>query len=313
MKNLLFFIILIPFVMLSAQNAEPVLDLYPSAVSEGSSGNILLESNPSSFFFSPAFPLSGDISMMYEHKFLMSNISQYNSVFAVLPFSRINIGLGYINQLISGIPEYPEYPDDPDSVSFEPLGHFSDMSNAFLLNASYMFTPSYYSPYRFSAGLNLKYIYHTIYEATGMGAGVDAGAGAEADLERLFGINLRTAIYISMTDIGGTKISWNTQSNHEDTRNMLFRADLVLAGNINYDTEAAIEMVYMSSGVFGIGTAVTMSRVFSVYAGTDISSGLDMIRPGIGASVNLIGLELAYGISSNDIGINHSVSIKYTL
>ncbi len=145
MKKALFILsVLFIFNVLSAQATEPVLEQYPSSVGEGSSGNIIDIENCASFFYNPAAAAQDRNALMYEHKFLMGNISQFNSVFLNLPFSAVNIGLGYVNQLISRIPIYPEYPSDPDSVSFDPEGYFSDISNVFMLNAASRYAPTYY-------------------------------------------------------------------------------------------------------------------------------------------------------------------------
>lgn len=317
MKKILFISsLLFIFTVLSAQVTEPVLEQYPSSIGEGSSGNIIDSDDCASFFYNPAAAMQNRNTVMYEHKFLMGNISQYNSVFLNLPFSTVNVGLGYVNQLISRIPIYPEYPSDPDSVSFNPEGYFSDISNVFMLNAAYRYAPSYYSPYVLRAGINVKYIYHTIYDKTGMGAGIDAGLAGDVDFGRLFNRGAGTlSLLISLNDIGGTAVKWNTDSEHSDSRGMQFRADLVYANTIfdNYYTQIELNYKSNNDALAGIGALARLNSILSIYAGTDIDSGFSFIRPGVGASVSLIGFDIAYGISRNGLGVNHSVSVKYSL
>ena len=166
-KKILMMTLIVVSFSLYADYAESFLSIYPSSIGEGSRGGLYSYSdnlNPM-FFYNPANSsnsISDNAYIEYEHKFLYSNNSHFNTASVIMPsIKSIRIGLGYVNQTISGIPIYPEY---SDTVSFEPTGYFSDNAHCITVNASYIYSNDPVSKYELAGGLNIKSIIHSIYE-----------------------------------------------------------------------------------------------------------------------------------------------------
>ena len=314
----IFFILLLIFLInniYAQNNVETFLDINPGVIGEAMNGG-LIAMNQNIFYYNPSISINDKISIEYEHKFLMNNISQYNSVFFSLPLmEKINIGLGYISQYISDIPIYPEY---SSNVSFIPEGYFNDLANAFLFNFSYSYIPSIYSVYTIDAGLNLKYIYHKIYEYSGIGSGLDMGISANVYLNRISDAldgKLRYSIVID--NIGDMRIVWDTPSNHEDIKNMIIKTGVSYIYNISVlKSSLNIEVNYKKNediSIYGLSILIDYNNLIDIFSGFNNEKDINYTinKPGIGASINIYDFHVMYGISVNDLGYNHSIGVKY--
>lgn len=323
MKKTIFslMIVLIAAFIASDENTEAFLNYYPTSFGEGTAGAIIASSyaEHGSFYYNPASSSSlKGFSLLYEHKFLLSNLSQYNSLFIYMPsLYGVNIGLAYINQYISRIPIYPEY---DSTASFIPEGYFSDNANCFIFNISYGFLEDIYSAFRADAGLNVKMIYHTIYENTGTGAGIDIGFRGEADLSRIkSGMNGRLDFALGADDISGTSVVWDTDSKYRSSRGASIKAGLGYEADIKsisstarFETDITRSFSITKAGASFI---YDFNRSFALYCGTDYIFGSNggFADSGAGARIKLIGISLSYAVSKYDLGINHSVSVSYSL
>ncbi|MGE3062608.1 MAG: hypothetical protein AB7T10_03145 [bacterium] len=326
MKKRIIFAIIVLYVafVYAADYAETFLSLNPGVLGEGARGSLITfadEFNPM-FYFNPANSSTLENSrffLSYEHKFLFSNNSQYNSASIVMPSVKsVRFGLGYINQLISGIPIYPEY---SDSVSFEPTGYFSDNANCILINASYIYADEPLKRFSLSGGLNIKPIIHKIYENTGIGAGIDAGVNAAYYFNTFSQSNPSKASFgFSLSDIGGTRVKWDTDSNTVDIRKIKINAALsymvklsVVKSEIFYEagwTDAdegklLSSLIYRYNEMAGVFCGIT-----HLLNATD---GEQERSYGAGCFIDVLGFGIYYSVSTGELGFSHSVGARYRI
>lgn len=307
--------------MIMAQ--ESFLDLNAFSYGEASGGNCYsgIIGSSGNMIYNPA--VNADIigGIVYEHKFLFGNISSYNAAAITIPITdAVNTGAGYINQNIDNIPVYPEFPTDPDSVDFEPLGYFSDNAHAFFVNISYTHRPSAYAPYEITGGINVKYIIHNIYNSTGMGAGLDGGINMLFHLSRLnYRLDGKAIIFIAVNDIGSTSVKWSTASEITEKRQYTLTAGLAYRLPVDLlrtviNTE--INGKYGSKKGMGMSADILFNDMIGIFTGINYIQSHDNYAfeyEGAGIRLRFSRFELMYGISNNEIGINHSVTVGYSL
>ena len=324
MKKQIFILIIVSaFIILSATDyAESFLSNFPSSVGEGARGNLYTYSNSMNpmFFYNPANSSTQETDRTfvgYEHKFLYSNSSQFNSASVILPSIRkVRLGLGYINQIISGIPIYPEY---SDSVSFDPEGYFSDNANCILLNVSYIYSDQPLSRYSVSCGANIKSVIHTIYENFGFGAGLDMGLNASYYLGAKSSASpSKVSLGVSLKDVGGTKIKWDTALKTSETREMQY----ALAGSYDLELKSIKSQIFVEcnysnreDGTVGLSLMYEYNEMMGVFTGMNefLNAEDENLKRDMGGRVfvDIIGFGIYYGISKLDIGFNHSVGLRY--
>jgi len=321
-KVFLILILVFVTIILSADYAESFLSIFPTSIGEGTRGNLYSYSDNTNpmFFYNPAnssTDISDKIFIGYEHKFLYSNISHFNSASFIMPTIRsVRIGFGYINQIISGIPIYPEY---SDTVSFEPRGYFSDNAHCILLNVSYIYTNDPISKYEIAGGLNIKSIIHSIYENMGIGAGLDLGINNSYKFNT-FSEQVPSKVYLGfvLKDIGGTKITWDTDSKTTDTREMMYGIGLSYSSDIRIaQSQIFLELNYSNreGGTVGFSFIYKYNQMIGVFAGENeyinADIGYTQREIGGGCFIDILGFGIYYGISKSEIGFNNSVSIRY--
>ncbi|MFO8062346.1 MAG: hypothetical protein R6U31_05415 [bacterium] len=325
MKRILLLLSLILFITGLYPDTEGILEIYPTSAGMAMSGNTISSefAGYGVFFYNPALRHKDhSMSIYYEHKFLTGNLSQYNSAFITLPsIKNINAQIGYLNQIIGDIPVYPEFPTDVDSVDFDPLGYFSDNANIILFNIGYDLDPGEYSVYDISAGFNIKYIYHRIYDYTGQGSSIDAGS-----IVRLYPGRFTSKIggvikwSLVVKNPGGLSVKWDTPSATVNRRNMNIFTGLGYSNEIRMiDSEVYTEVNYSTAenAMLGISGGLTFRQFISVYSGLNIrkdySDDYAISAPGGGISISTIGFDVYYSISGSDLGMNHSIGIGYSL
>ncbi len=319
-KIVILLILILPILM---NSTEVFLDYFPMAIGEGTAGNInssMIETPL--FFYNPAVN-SGKIKsfIAYEHKFLLNNLTHYNSVIITIPVAKsFGIGLGYINQNIDNIPIFPEFPDNIDSIDFVPQGYFSDNAHAAYLNLAYTFIPQGYSLFELSGGINIKYIIHQIYTNTGMGSGIDAGMNALFYIDRInFKCKGKLNYFLVIKDIGSTVIKWDTPSENRDERK--YAAITGIGYSIDVDaimTQIDIEMnaAYGNEKKIGLSLNCTYNNLVGIYGGINYRNtmgGYEISDPAAGVSLYSSGFEVYYSLSYQELGLNHSVSLGYSL
>lgn len=304
-------------------STEVFLDYFPMTIGEGTAGNIssaMIETPI--FFYNPATNSNSIKSFVaYEHKFLLNNLCNYNSAIIVAPITKtFSIGVGYINQNIDNIPIFPEFPNNIDSIDFTPQGYFSDNAHAAYFNLAYTFIPQGYRLFELTGGINIKYIVHQIYTNTGMGSGIDAGINASFYLER---INYKCKgilnYFLVLKDIGSTVIKWDTPNDYRDERK--YTAITGIGYSINIDaimTKISTELnaAYGNEKKAGFSLNCVYNNLIGIYGGFNYRNTLNVYEisdPAGGVSLYFKGFEIYYSISYQELGLNHSVSLGYSL
>lgn len=327
MKRIVLLMMLLLFFLLTGiyGDTEGILEIYPTSAGMAMSGNAMSSefAGYGIFFYNPALRYKDhSMSIYYEHKFLTGNLSQYNSAFITLPsIKNINAQIGYLNQIIGDIPVYPEFPSDEDSLDFDPLGYFSDNANIVLFNIGYELEPGEYSLYDLSAGINIKYIYHRIYDYTGQGSSVDAGS-----IVRLYPGRITSGMggvikwSFVVKNPGGLSVKWDTPSATVNKREMNISTGLGYSNEIGaIDSEVFTEVNYSTAenAMFGISGGLIFRKFIGIYSGLNINkdytSAYAISVPGVGISISTIGFDIYYSISGSDLGLNHSIGIGYSL
>ncbi len=319
-KTIILLILILPLLM---NSTEVFLDYFPMAIGEGTAGNINTSMTETPlFFYNPAINSNSIKSFIaYEHKFLLNNLTHYNSVIITIPVAKtFGIGLGYINQNIDNIPIFPEFPNNIDSIDFTPIGYFTDNAHAVYLNLAYTFIPQGYRLFELSGGINIKYIIHQIYTNTGMGSGIDAGINGLFYLERInFKYKGMLSYFLVLKDIGSTIVKWDTPSENRDERK--YTAITGIGYSINIDaimTKVGVELnaAYGNEQKAGISINCTYNNLIGIYGGINYRKVLNIYEisdPAGGISLYTNGFEVYYSLSYQELGFNHSVSLGYSL
>lgn len=306
-------------------DTEAILEIYPTSAGMAMSGNAISSefAGYGFFFYNPALKYKAhSMSIYYEHKFLTGNLSQYNSAFIALPsIKNVNVQIGYLNQIIGDIPEYPEYPSDEDSLDFDPLGYFSDNANIVLFNIGYAHESGDYSLYDISAGINIKYIYHRIYDYTGQGSSLDAGSIVRfypGLLAPKIGGVIKWSFVVR--NPGGLSVKWDTPSATVNKRAMNIFTGLGYSNEIRMiDSEVFSEINYSNAEntMLGISGGLIFRQFIGIYSGLnvikDCTGAYVISAPGAGISISTIGFNIYYAVSGSDLGLNHSIGIGYSL
>lgn len=323
-KRMIFLFILSAGAALFADYSSSFLDLSHTTLGEGTRGAVVTLSGDygPGFFYNPANSSSMKETKLiidYEHKFLFSNNSHCNSASLILPSVRsMRFGVGFISQLISGIPIYPEY---SDTVSFEPEGYFSDNAVCVLLNGSYIYADAPLNRFTLSAGANVKPIYHSIYENRGIGAGLDAGVNASYFLPAspLVEDN-KISAGVSLTDAGGTRVKWDTDSLTTDIRGMQTMAALSWSASFSkIKSDLFVETGWRSrdGGIISASVIYGYNRTAGLYGGftqlLNSEEGVQERTYGGGCFIEVLNFGIYYSLSAGELGLSHSVGAKYRL
>lgn len=318
-KFFTFFIILLTLKIFSYD----LFSILPTPIGEGSKGAVLNFVSPRLplFYYNPSNSSNSfihprkNLLVFYEHKFLFSNISDYNNFSFLLPeIKGVNFAFQIINQNINDIPIYPEY---SDSISFIPEGFFSDNCFAGILNFSYRINDQKEKKfYELSFGGNIKTLYHKIYLNTGIGMGVDFGTNLKLLLanfnRKIPGIFSFSVVY---RDIAKTRVVWDTDSNTVTLINDKFFASISysldfqkISSNIFSelscdfnDRKLMTSLIYTYSNMIG----------FNLGFNQNLFEKSDIKNIGFGVFLNIMKGSLYYSLSIFEIGYNNSIGFSY--
>lgn len=299
------------------------LSILPTPIGESSKGAVLTfnfsrlplfyfnPSNSSNLFCQPR----KSFVLFYEHKFLFSNISDYNNFSFLLPeIKGVNFGFQLLNQNINDIPVYPEY---SDSVSFVPEGFFSDNCFAGILNFSYRTNGQKEKKfYEFSFGGNIKTLYQKLYMNRGMGFGIDLGTTVKFSFNdfktKIPGIFSFSFVY---KDVAKTRIVWDTDSNTVNLINDRFFTSISYSidihkinsnifSEISYDLsdkKLMISLIYIYSNIIG----------FNIGYNQNLFENSDIKNLGFGVFLNILNGSIYYSLSILEIGNTNSIGVSY--
>ncbi len=297
------------------------LSIFPTPIGEGGKGAVLTFNSERIplFFYNPSNSSNifkeqrENFSFFYEHKFLFSNISDYNNLSVLLPeIKRVNLGLQVINQNIDNIPIYPEY---SDSLSFIPTGYFSDNSFAGIFNFSYRYSDKDF--YQLNFGGNIKTIYHKIYKNSGVGFGVDLGTTFRFCLDnfknRVPGIFSLSLVY---RDIAKTRVVWDTDSNTVSLINDRFFSAISYEINVEKIRSKIFSEFSLDIGskMVSLSIIYTYSDLIGFNLGYQhiLAESYNLKNIGFGVFLNIMKFSIYYSFTMFDIGNSNSLGISYS-
>ncbi|MEO0288661.1 MAG: hypothetical protein ABIN00_03405 [candidate division WOR-3 bacterium] len=318
-KILIFFIISLNLKIFSSD----FLSILPTPVGEGGKGAVLTFSSSRLplFYFNPSNSSNmfgqprKSFVLFYEHKFLFSNISDYNNFSFLLPeIKGVNFGFQVLNQNINDIPIYPEY---SDSVSFVPEGFFSDNCFAGIFNFSYR-TNGHKDEnfYEWSFGGNIKSLYQKLYTNRGIGFGIDLGITVKFSFDhfksKIPGIFSFSFVY---KDVAKTRIVWDTDSNTVNLIKDRFFTALSYSidihkiksnifSEVSYDLndkKLMTSLIYTYSNIIG----------FNIGYNQNLFERSDIKNTGFGVFLNILNGSIYYSLSIFEIGNTNSIGISY--
>ncbi|MEO0234260.1 MAG: hypothetical protein ABIN39_03870 [candidate division WOR-3 bacterium] len=318
-KILIFFIISLNFKIFSSD----FLSILPTPMGEGSKGAVLTFSSSRLplFYFNPSNSSSmfgqprTSFVVFYEHKFLFSNLSDYNNLSFLLPeLKGVNFGFQVLNQNINDIPIYPEY---SDSFSFIPEGFFSDNYFAGILNFSYR-TKGHKEKifYELSLGGNIKSLYQKLFMNRGIGFGIDLGTTVKFSFNdfksKIPGIFSFSLVY---KDVAKTRIVWDTDSNTVNLIKDKFFTSISYSidiqkiksnifSEISYglnDRKLMTSLIYTYSNIIG----------FNIGYNQNLFERSDIKNIGFGVFLNILNGSIYYSLSIFEIGNTNSIGVAY--
>lgn len=322
MKKFLIFLTILYILIIFILPFE-ILSINFSPFGEGTKGAILNyhSQNIPLFFYNPSnssndyYSERSGFTVFYEHKFLFTDLSSYNSFVLNFPeIKNMNIGVQIINQSIDGIPIYPEY---DDSISFVPEGYFSDNCYVGLLNFSYrIIDKGEKSLYEMFFGGNIKTILHRIYTNRGTGIGMDLGTTFRLSLDNLnFKLPGIFSISFVCKDVGETKVIWDTDSNTVSSKDANFIPSL--GYEIKFDrikSKFFSEVTYnFFEKTIPVSIIYSYSNLFGIFAGYEYQPGMDfdLNQTGVGVYLNLLKFSISYSFTLYDIGYTNSLGLSY--
>lgn len=178
-----------------------------------------------------------EIALM--HGVRASGLGSYNYM-AIVNHTHpmLAVGIGWYRFGVDEIPIYPELDPNIGSdarkhnpkwrPSFEPESLLSDSENAYYISTAIKYTMrqdwwdkmgTMGKPPEFMLGTNIKMISNSLLDKSAEGTGFDAGVLVKVtDTEAITGINIgQVSAGLTIQDLSGTTIKWNTQSNREET------------------------------------------------------------------------------------------------
>lgn len=262
------------------------------------------------------------------HAFLYNGLATYDNFSFVQPLpNQVSIAFNATLLNVSEIPYFDEryligtnvdqrindynyhLPGVPDSEfdALDALYQFSFAKNIhYDANMGWLF---FEVPFDFSFGGTLKLIDRNIMDNSGTGTGLDFGFRAKSDLAVIFDQEYLgdIAFGANFQDIGGTEISWDTQSEMRDE--ILFNSKIGVAvmqplPALDSSVTLAYDYDYVYEGTSHYGVEWDYKERGSLRAGyydKNFSAG---------ASIKLYGVMLDYALITNPIGLTNRLGLR---
>lgn len=261
--------------------------------------------------------------------FLYDDLATYDNLSVCLPLPNdVVIGFNWTRLTIEDIPYYSEehlIGTVDQRIAFPwlnltgvPDGNFSSFDDLF------QFTFAKYLRYNWDLGWffyelpidiylggNFKYIKRSMWNYLGSGTGFDLSLKIKSDLGMLTDLENvgKLSLGLNFQDLGGTTISWDTESDREDE--ILFNTKLGAAWEvplnfINSEAVFAWDMDYVYGNSHNFGMEIEYKRIVAFRAGlkdSDFTAGL---------SVSLYDVSVDYAFLTNTLGPTNRVGIKVT-
>jgi hypothetical protein len=276
--------------------------------------------DPSAIYWNPAG--LGSLKkpeLAIAHSSLFSYIANHDFLSLVWPLSRnSSIGLAWIRFGVDDIPRFSF------NVGTLPEGTFGDNENAVLLSyGNSINRVSFGKPWIINTGGSIKYIYNSLDDRTATGVGLDLGLLIKIDIDdwmaqrstsqpivgilpamvnkkRLGGI----ALSLVGDDIGGTKIAWNTRTNHSDVRITKLKYGLSYNNQINLiKSEITIAWENSSEEYYRerLGAEIKYRKMIA------FRTGWAQKRANFGAGLYIWRFNIDYAYSAHDLGSTHRI------
>ncbi|MCD4651805.1 MAG: hypothetical protein K8S56_08485 [Candidatus Cloacimonetes bacterium] len=284
----------------------------------------------SAIYFNPAgIGQIRDIQFELSHAFLFKNLATYDSFTGIIPLpNNVSIAANWTRLTVPDIPFFSEnyllgttvdqrsafidlhlpgqtseYFDDTDDIyqfTFAKNIHHD-------LNLGWYF---FKVPVDLYFAANVKYIKRDIRTHTGTGTGFDLGVLTRTNLAILLDIDRLGDISFGTTfkDLGGTTVTWDTESKHEDEILQTRRAGVALFQPIpqwNTNVVLASDINFEYSEVWNYGLDIEYKKLVSLRAGMtnkDFTSGL---------SLNLFRFTMDYAFVTNSLGFTNRVGLRF--
>lgn len=235
-RAILVLILAFPSAAMAGRYAGDFLDIEVGGRALGMGGAyVSLSDDCSGPFFNPAGLGQIDarqVNLM--HSWLYMGMASHDFFGFAAPLGNgIGVGFSAVRLGVDNIPIFPGLEGTPDQrrqdpqlrPDGEPQGYFGDSEYAGYLTVAKAIIHEFGEdieyvavPLTVSIGGNMKYIYQTIMDKTGTGIGVDFGLILGIELGDLLAKSYlgRLSGGLSLTDVGGTKITWDTSSQRSD-------------------------------------------------------------------------------------------------
>ena len=259
--------------------------------------------------------------------YLYNGLAKYDNFNFIQPLpNELTIGFNWTRLTIDNIPLFLEkhlvYNVDYRStfpqwnLPAEPDGYFSDIDDIFQfafskhihydLNLGWLF---FDVPFDLHFGGNVKYIKRKIYNNLGTGTGFDLSALLTTDLGILLDIESLGKINygVNFQNIGGTSISWDTQSKHTDKILFNTRVGFSLVQPLNIIHSQLIlstdkSYVYKRTAYYG------MELLYREFIGGRL--GLNDSHFSTGLSFKIYDIHIDYGFTTNNLGGSHRIGVR---
>lgn len=262
------------------------------------------------------------------HSFLYNNLAAYDNFTYCRPLPNdVTIALNWTRLSISDIPVFLEehliynvdfrssflefnLPGQPDDMIKSTDDLFQIAFTKHLHKDLYMGWLFLELPVDFNFGVSTKYISRKIDENKGTGIGFDASLLFKTSLAVILGRTWLGDISFGLNyqDIGNSKTTWNTMSNHVDEIEDNMKLGVAIRQPIKkYNSEIifAYDIDYVYDNCSHFGAEYKYKDFLSMRLGlndTDFTAGV---------SVKLYGVILNYGFITNVIGNTNRIGLRY--
>lgn len=263
--------------------------------------------------------------IMLVHADLYTRLASHDYLGMVWPLnSKLVIGLGWNRLAVDEIPRFSYIVGTP------PSGTFSDNENAFYVSSGYPFRKVMFSrPWQMYVGGSIKTIYSKLDARQANGLGLDVGTLLQVDLadwlapraedKPLVGmlpVAISRPVYgtISLSlvgqDLGGTSISWNTASLHNDIRPAVFKLGLayqqpvrIIRSRVTLTWEGATDEDQKGR----YGAEIKYRDMVSFRAGHINAKAV------VGAGLEIWRITVDYAYNNHDLGNSHRIGASFYL
>lgn len=291
---------------------------------------VALADNGNAVYWNPAgIAMLRKVEVNLMHAFMYGDLAYYDNLTYIQPLPNgVSIGLNWTRLTVEDIPRfeekylvgtnidqrsmYPELhlPGTPDGrfSSADDLFQFGFAKNVHLdVNLGWEY---FRLPVDLNFGSTIKYIKRDLDTNLGTGTGFDFGFQGITDLAILLDVTWLGELAVGMNykDIGGTKITWDTESDREDEVLSTFNAGAALIQPIpRYDTRFVFEFDVMNqySEVHRYGLEVIYKNLISVRLGY-----FDEQFTG-GVGLTFYNLTLNYAFLTNTLGNTNRLGIGF--